>query len=61
MKKKVKFDKDPVKLIIVYGVDKIKKYNYKTHKKEKEWIQKLKYAKLELNYIKNLKYIYEET
>ena len=59
MKKRVKFNKYPVKLLVVYGVDKIKKYNYKGLKKNKEWIQKFKYAKLELNYIKNLKYIYD--
>mgnify|MGYP003971773547 CR=1 FL=1 len=56
--KKVKFKKDPVKLMVVYGVDKIKKYNYKVNNSKN--IEKYKYAKLELNYIKNLKYIYEE-
>ena len=56
--KKVKFKKDPVKLMVVYGVDKIKKYIYKVNNSKN--IEKYKYAKLELNYIKNLKYIYEE-
>lgn len=48
--KKVKFKKDPVKLMVVYGVDKIKKYNYKVNNSKK--IEKYKYAKLELNHIK---------